>query len=93
MTVVANFFNRLVRAIPALVAKVGTILLLIFTVGMLAGYAMSVMGVTPFLFVIPIVAMFVMWYKLDEGVFLLLLLSLLVVFFPDLVNSLFSAIL
>ena len=93
MTVVATFFNRLARAIPALVAKVGTILLLIFTVGMLAGYAMSIMGVTPFLFVIPIVAMFVMWYRLDEGVFLLLLLSLLVVFFPDIVNSLFSAIL
>ncbi len=93
MTVVANFFNRLAKAIPALVAKVGTILLLIFTVGMLAGYAMSVVGATPFLFAIPIVAMFVMWYRLDEGVFLLLLLSLLVVFFPDLVNSLFSAIL
>jgi len=93
MTVIANFFNNLVKAIPVLVAKVGTILLLIFTLGLFGGYAVALTGITPFIFLIPIVAMLIMWYKLDEGVFVLILLTLLVIFFPDVVNSFFSAIL
>jgi len=93
MTFVANFFNSIFKAIPVLLVKVGTILLLIFTVGMFAGYAVAVLSITLFIFLIPILAMLVMWYKLDEGVILLLVLSLLVVFFPDVVNSIVSAIL
>jgi hypothetical protein len=93
MTVVANFFNRLAKALPVLILKIGTFLLLIFTVGMFAGYAIAVMNITPIIFLIPIVAMLIMWYKLDEGVFILILLTLLVIFFPDAVNSFISTIL
>ena len=93
MTVVANFFNRLVKAIPVILLKIGTVLLLIFTVGMIAGYAIATMNVTPVIFLIPILAMLIMWYKLDEGAFVLILLTLLVIFFPDVVNSFVSAIL
>ena len=93
MTVVANFFNRLVKAIPVILLKIGTVLLLIFTVGMLAGYAVATMNITPVIFLIPIVAMLIMWYKLDEGVFILILLTLLLLFFPAVVNSFVSAIL
>ncbi len=93
MTVVANFFNRIVKAIPVILLKIGTVLLLIFTVGMLAGYAVATMNITPVIFLIPIVAMLIMWYRLDEGVFVLVLLTLLLIFFPDVVNSFVSAIL
>ena len=89
---VASFFDKIIKAIPIILSKIGTILLLIFTVGMVAGYFVFAMGLTPMIFLIPIVAMFVMWYRLDEGVLLLVFLALLVIFFPDLFNSLFSAI-
>jgi hypothetical protein len=93
MTFVANLFNNILKAIPVLIAKVGTILLLIFTVGMAAGYALATMSITPLVFLIPLVAMFVMWYKLDEGVLVLLILSILIVFFPDLLDAALGAVL
>ncbi len=90
---VANFFDKIVKAIPIILTKIGTILMLIFVVGMIAGYLVFAMGLTPAIFLIPIVAMFVMWYRLDEGVLLLILLALLVIVFPELFNDLFSAFL
>ncbi len=90
---VASFFDKIVKTIPIILTKIGTILMLIFVVGMIAGYLVFAMGATPAIFLIPIVAMFVMWYRLDEGVILLILLTLLVVFFPELFNDLFSMLL
>jgi len=90
MTLVANFFSKLIKAIPVLALKLGTILVLIFTIGMVAGYAILAANITPAVFIIPIIAMFIMWYKLDEGVFVLILLTLLVIFFPEFLNSLLS---
>lgn len=90
---VASFFDKIIKAIPVILTKVGTILMLIFTLGMVAGYLVFAMGITPIIFLIPIAAMVVMWYRLDEGVFLLILLALLVIFFPELLNDLFSAFL
>ena len=90
---VASFFDKVVKAIPIILTKIGTILMLIFVVGMIAGYLVFVMGLTPAIFLIPILAMFVMWYRLDEGVVLLILLALLVIVFPELFNDLFSFIL
>ena len=92
MTFVANFFGNILKAIPVLIAKVGTVLLLIFTLGMGIGYVLALGGFSPLLFLIPIVAMVVMWYKLDEGVFFLLLLILLILFFPEVLNTVFSAV-
>ena len=90
---VASFFDKILKAIPAILTKIGTILLLIFTVGMIAGYTVFAMSLSPLLFLIPVAAMAVMWYRLDEGVILLILLALLVVFFPELFNNLFSILL
>lgn len=93
MTLVANFFNSVLKSIPVLIAKVGTILLLIFTVGMAAGYAVATISLTPLVFLIPVVAMLVMWYKLDEGVLVLLILTILVVFFPEVWDAAISTFL
>ena len=89
---VASFFDNIIKSVPTILTKVGTILMLIFTVGMVAGYFVFSMGISPLIFIIPVVAMVIMWYKLDEGVLLLILLSLLVIFFPEIFNNLFSAI-
>jgi hypothetical protein len=93
MTVVANFFGKVVKAIPALVAKVGTVLLLIFTIGLVSGYALALGSITPAIFLIPIVAMAVMWYRLDEGVLILILLTAIIFLFPEIFNGFFSTLL
>ncbi|MBN2067122.1 MAG: hypothetical protein JW744_01500 [Candidatus Diapherotrites archaeon] len=93
MAVVANFFGKVVKALPVLALKVGTILLLIFTLGLFSGYLVATMQVSPLVFLIPIVAMFVMWYKLDEGVLVLVFLTLLVVFFPEAVEGIIGGLL
>ena len=93
MTVVANFFGKIVKAIPVLVAKVGTVLLLIFTIGMAAGYALALGAITPAVFLIPLITMAVMWYRLDEGVLILILLTAIILLFPEIFNSLFSSLL
>ena len=92
MTVVANFFSNILKSIPILLAKIGTVLLLLFTIGMGAGYAVAIFGISPFIFLIPIAAMFIMWYRLDEGVVFLIILTLLLLFFPDVLNTLFSSL-
>ncbi len=91
MTVVANFFGRLIKAVPVLIAKVATFLLLLFTLGLFSGYAIATMHLSPALLAIPVVAMFVMWYRLDEGVLVLVLLGLLVLFFPGVIESIWAA--
>lgn len=93
MSIVAKILNDLTKAIPILITKICTVLLLIFTVGMLAGFAIATANINPAVFLIPAAAMLVMWYKLDEGTLLLLVLVLLVVFFPEALNAIFSAIL
>lgn len=93
MGVVAKFLNDLTKAIPVLITKVCTVLLLIFTLGMLLGFAIATANINPAVFLIPVAAMVVMWYKLDEGMLLLVILLLLIFLFPEVLNSLFSTIL
>ncbi len=84
---VASFFGSMAKAIPVLLLKAGAFLLLLFTLGLFAGYYIAWAGISPTIFLIPLIAMVVMWYKLDEGVFVLVLLTLLVVFFPEAFSS------
>ena len=90
MTVVANFFSGVIKSIPMLIAKVGTILLLIFTIGMFAGYSIALISITPLVFLIPVLAMVIMWYELDEGVLVLFILTILVLFFPETISAFIS---
>ena len=92
MSHVENFFGRMLRSIPILATKIGTVLVFIFTIGLLGGYYIATAGVTPALFLIPIAAMLVMWYKLDEGVFVLILLTILVLFFPEFLDGVLSGV-
>ena len=92
MSYVEDFFSRIVKAIPVLVNKIGTVLLFIFTVGLFAGFFLATSSLSPLLLLIPVAAMIVMWYKLDEGFFVLLLLTILVVFFPEFIDGLISAL-
>jgi hypothetical protein len=93
MTFVFNLGAQLVKSLPVLVKKVGTILLLIFTIGLFSGYFISLFSIHPVVLLIPVVAMFVMWYRLDEGVAVLALLVLLVLFFPQVIDAIVGAVL
>jgi uncharacterized protein YacL len=89
---VANFFSRIIKSIPVLLAKVGTIILLIFTAGLFTGYLIAVLHLSPILLAVPVISMFVMWYKLDEGVLVLLLLGTIVIFFPQVTEAILRLI-
>ena len=93
MTFVFNLFSQFVKAVPVLVKKIGTVLLLIFTVGLFSGYFISLFSIHPVVLLIPVVTMFVMWYHLDEGVAVLILLVLLVLFFPQVIDAIVGAVL
>ncbi|MCX6799240.1 MAG: hypothetical protein NTW59_04055 [Candidatus Diapherotrites archaeon] len=93
MGYVSNFVGGIIKAVPVVLAKIGTIILLIFTVGMFAGYLIASAGISPLLLLVPVIAMVVMWYKLDEGVLFMLLLAIAVLAFPSAVESLLQAIL
>ncbi len=72
---------KVIAAIPVLITKIATFLLLIFTIGLFAGYALALTGLPYYYFLIPIVAMGVMWYKLDEGFLFLVFILVIAVFY------------
>ena len=83
MSVVLNFINGIITQIPALLAKIGTVFLFIFTVGMFFGYFFATLGYSSFILVVPVLSMFVMWHKLDEGFLFFVVLMAIAVFFPE----------
>lgn len=82
MGVVFDFVLKLIKSVPVLIRKVMTIILLIFTLGLFIGYATASSNQPIALFIIPVIAMAVMWYKLDEGVLVLILLLVVVFLYP-----------
>jgi len=71
------------KAIPWLAAKIGTVLLFFLTLGFFLGYWLSSQGYNEFVLVLPVIAMLVMWKKLDEGVLLLILFAIFVWIAPE----------
>lgn len=76
MGFVSDFVGFVKKTIPVVVRKVMTVLLFIFTLGMFFGYWLA-LSKPPYYLLIPIISMVVMYYKLDEGflVFILLMLA------------------
>lgn len=83
MGFVFDLLQGAAKAIPLLVTKIVTVILGIFTIGLFIGYALAINGFTPQYLLIPVISMIVIWYKLDEGVLVLVLLLLMVLFYPD----------
>lgn len=83
MGVVFDLILKLAKAVPVLIQKIMTIMLLVFTLGLFIGYSMASAEQAMTVFLIPIVAMLVMWHKLDEGVLVLVLLLIAVFFYPN----------
>ena len=86
MGFVFDFMKWVANAIPVLIAKVATFLLIVFTFGLFAGYALAFLGYSPYYLLIPVIGMVVMWYKLDEGFVLLLLLLTLAFIYPSIIG-------
>ena len=79
MGFVKEFIDGVKKAIPGIAAKIGTFLLFIFALGMFFGYFIVAQKGAIYLLV-PIISMAVMYYKLDEGTAVFLLLMALAVF-------------
>ena len=83
MGVIGNVITGIKKAIPALAAKIGTILLFFITVGFFAGYFVGRLGYNWLVLLVPLISMAVMWKKLDEGFLVLILLIVLVFMLPE----------
>lgn len=71
------------KAIPALAAKVGTVLLFFITIGFFAGFFVAKLGYNWLVLLVPLISMAVMWKKLDEGFLVLILLIVIVWAVPE----------
>ena len=83
MSWIANFGSGLIRQIPVLFAKIGTVMLFILTVGMAAGYFFAISGYSYLIFIVPVASMAVMWKKLDEGTLVFAALLAVAFLFPE----------
>ena len=83
MALVGNIVEGIKKTIPVIAAKVGSILLFFIIVGLFIGFWLAKQGYNFWVLALPVVALFVMWQKLDEG-FLVLVLSAVAIFgFPE----------
>jgi hypothetical protein len=76
MGFVNDFIQGLKKAIPALVKKLVAFLFFIFILGMLFGYWVIATGKPSYYLLIPVISMLVIYYKLDEGFLLFIILML-----------------
>jgi hypothetical protein len=83
MAIVYNIAKGILNSIPVIATKVATFVLLLFTLGLVIGYTLGITGRPPTYVIIPVIALIVMWYKLDEGFLIFILLSILAFLFPD----------
>ena len=80
MSVIYNFFAGIGRLVPAVLEKVGAVLLLAFGLGAIFGYFIGFNDKTWLWLFIPFISMIVMWYELDEGTLIFILLMLFAFF-------------
>jgi len=83
MSYVLDIASGMTKNLPVLLAKFGTVLLIIFTIGLFAGYFFATAGYNYFILLVPIASIVVMWQKLDEGALVLIALLAIAVLFPE----------
>jgi uncharacterized membrane protein len=71
------------KAIPVLAAKVASVLLFFLIIGLFIGFWLAKQGYNMWALVLPIIALFVMWQKLDEGFLVLILCAVLLFIAPE----------
>jgi len=86
MSFAYNFFKGIAESIPVIVRKIGAVMLFFFSLGMLFGYFV-VANVSPIILLFPFIAMVVMWYDLDQGVLVFILLMLVALWFPEILSG------
>ncbi|MDD5148582.1 MAG: hypothetical protein PHH08_03920 [Candidatus ainarchaeum sp.] len=83
MGVLGSIIGGIKKAIPVLAAKVASILLFFIIIGLFIGFWLARQGYNIWVLALPIVALFVMWQKLDEGFLVLVLAAVLVFLAPE----------
>jgi len=79
----SNVFGSLKKGIPILAAKVGSLFLIFIIIGMFAGFYFAANGYSPYVLLLPLFSLAVMWYKLDEGLIVFIVLLSFAYFFPE----------
>ncbi|MDD5163196.1 MAG: hypothetical protein PHD95_03230 [Candidatus ainarchaeum sp.] len=83
MSFLGDFIAGAKKAIPVLAAKVASVLLFFAIIGMFAGFWLAKQGYSIWALALPIIALFVMWQKLDEGFLVLILGAVLLFVAPE----------
>ena len=78
MGVVNEFITGVKKAIPEIARKIGTVFLFIFFLGALFGFTAATKS--PLFLFVPLIAMMITYYKLDEGILVFIILTLIMVF-------------
>ncbi len=86
MSLIYEIGKGITDSIPALAAKIGTILVLFFFFGMLLGYWAGGLGLSPIIFLGLLAVMAILWDNLDVGTILFFGFIAVLVFFPSFFN-------
>ncbi len=81
---VSSFLEKLKNTFPFIATKFVSFLFILIIIGMLIGFLAAKSGYSAAIFIIPLAALSVMWYKLDEGFLVLIVFLILFYLFPNL---------
>jgi len=82
MGLIYSIGHFITSSIPAILAKLGSVMLLVFAAGMFAGYWFAQTGYSTIVLFIPLISILVMWQKLDEGAITFIGLIAVALLFP-----------
>jgi len=77
---VYNIAKSILNAIPAIMEKIGSVMLFIFGLGAIFGYLIAAYNKPALFLLAPFASILVMWHDLDEGFLLFIFLLLLAIF-------------
>ena len=79
----AAWVKGVVQGIPVLIRKIGCVFLFVYWMGMISGYLLAAGSYNPLVIAMPFFGLLVMWYDLDQGILVLLLMAVAVWVFPE----------
>lgn len=83
MSLFYQVFKGIVDMIPVVIRKIGSILLVFFTLGALFGYYIAFNQGSPLFFLLLGASVVIMWKNLDEGILALSLVLIIGLLFPN----------
>jgi hypothetical protein len=79
----AAWVKGVVKGIPVIIRKIGCVFLFVYWLGMISGFLLASGNYNPLVLAMPFLGLLVMWYDLDQGLLVLLLMAVAVWAFPE----------